>query len=36
MGEHFLGGLGVPFHEFAYRQVVLFDHFVKVLYRANH
>ena len=36
MGEHPLRGLGVSFHEFAYRQVVLLEHFVKILYRTYH
>jgi hypothetical protein len=35
MGEHLLGGLGVSFHELTYSQVVLFDHFVEIIYRSH-
>jgi hypothetical protein len=36
MGEQPLRGLRVSFHEFTYRQVVLLDYFVKILYRTHH
>jgi hypothetical protein len=36
MGEQVLHGLGVPFHELAYRQLVSLDYFVKILNHTRH